>query len=53
MRDKGWARLLRIVGIVVISLMALFGLMGSADTSCIALNLTGDGDEFAGIGPFQ
>ena len=53
MRNKWWARLLRIVGIVFMSLTALFTLMGGAGTSCVALNPTGFGGNFAGIAPFQ
>lgn len=48
-----WARLLRIVGILMMSLTALFTLMGGAGTSCVALNPTGFGDSFTGIAPFQ
>ena len=53
MRDKWWAKLLRIVGIVFMSLTALFTLMGGAGTTCVALNPTGYEGKFAGIAPFQ
>ncbi|KAF0106767.1 MAG: Uncharacterized protein FD146_2359 [Anaerolineaceae bacterium] len=53
MRNKWWAKLLRIVGIVFMSLTALFTLMGGAGTACVALNPTGFGGTFAGIAPFQ
>ncbi len=53
MRDKGWAKVLRIIGIVFMSLTAAFTLMGGAGTSCVALNPTGYGPKFAGIAPFQ
>ncbi len=53
MRNKWWAKLLRIVGIVFMSLTAAFTLMGGAGTSCVALNPTGFGDSFAGIAPYQ
>jgi hypothetical protein len=53
MRNKWWARLLRIVGIVFMSLTALFTLMGGAGTTCVALNPTGYDGKFAGIAPFQ
>lgn len=53
MRNKWWARLLRIVGIVFMSLAALFTLMGGAGTSCVAFNPTGYEGKFAGIAPFQ
>jgi hypothetical protein len=52
-RNKWWAKLLRIVGIVFISLTALFTLMGGAGTTCVALNPTGYEGKFAGIAPFQ
>lgn len=53
MRNKWWAKLLRIIGIVFMSLTAAFTLMGGAGTSCVALNPTGFGDSFAGIAPYQ
>jgi len=53
MRSKWWAKLLRIVGIVFMSLTALFTLMGGAGTTCVALNPTGWGESFAGIAPYQ
>lgn len=52
-RDKWWAKLLRIVGIVFMSLTALFTLLGGAGTSCVALNPTGFGDKLAPIARFQ
>lgn len=53
MRNKWWAKFLRIVGIVFMSLTALFTIMGGAGTTCVALNPTGFGGKFAGIAPFQ
>ncbi|MBA4384417.1 MAG: hypothetical protein C0410_06750 [Anaerolinea sp.] len=53
MRNKWWAKLLRIIGIVFMSLTAAFTLMGGAGTSCVALNPTGFGGKFAGIASFQ
>jgi hypothetical protein len=53
MRNKWWAKLLRIVGIVLMSLTALFTLLGGAGTTCVALNPTGFGGKFAGIAPYQ
>jgi hypothetical protein len=53
MRNKWWAKMLRIVGIVLMSLTALFTLMGGAGTTCVALNPAGFGGKFAGIAPFQ
>jgi hypothetical protein len=52
-RNKWWAKLLRIVGIVLMSLTAAFTLMGGVGTSCVALNPTGFGGKFAGITPYQ
>jgi hypothetical protein len=53
MRNKWWAKLLRVVGIVFMSLSAVFTLAGGAGTSCVALNPTGFGDSFAPIAPYQ
>lgn len=53
MRNKWWAKVLRIFGIVLMSLTAAFTLMGGAGTSCVALNPTGFGGKFAGIASFQ
>lgn len=53
MRNKWWAKLLRIVGIVLMSLTAVFTLMGGVGTTCVALNPTGYGGKFAGIASFQ
>jgi len=53
MRSKWWAKLLHIVGIVLMSLTAAFTLMGGAGTTCVALNPTGFGGKFAGIVSFQ
>jgi hypothetical protein len=52
-RNKWWAKLLRIVGIVFMSLTALFTILAGAGTSCVALNPTGFGDKFAPIAKFQ
>ena len=52
-RNKWWAKLLRIVGIVFMSLTALFTILGGAGTTCVALNPTGFGDTFAPIAKFQ
>jgi len=53
MRDKGWARALRIFAIILMSLTALFTILGGAGTTCVALNPTGFGGKFAGIAPLQ
>ena len=52
-RNKGWAKLLRLLGIVFMSLTAAFTLMGGAGTTCVALNPTGFGGKFSGIAPWQ
>lgn len=53
MENTGWAKTLRIIGIVAMSLTAVVTLAGGAGTTCVALNPTGYGDRFAGIAPFQ
>jgi hypothetical protein len=53
MRNRWWAKTLRVVGIVFMSLTAIFTLMGGAGTSCVALNPTGWDGKFAGIAPYQ
>ena len=53
MRNTWWARLLRILGIVFMSLTAAFTLLGGAGTTCIALNPLGYGGKFSGISPYQ
>lgn len=53
MRDKGWARFLRIIAIILMSLTAAFTLMGGAGTTCVALDPTGYEGKFAGIAPYQ
>ena len=53
MRNKWWARTLRIVGIVLMSLTAAFTILGGAGTSCVALNPTGWGEKFAPIAKVQ
>ncbi len=53
MRNKWWAKTLRIVGIVLMGLTAAFTLLGGAGTTCVALNPTGFSGKFAGIAPYQ
>lgn len=53
MRENWWAILLRLFGIVFMSLTAAFTLLGSAGTTCVVLNPTGYGGKFSGIAPFQ
>src|SRR5512136_2762560 len=52
-RNSWWAKVLRVVGIVLMSLTAAFTLMGGAGTTCVALNPAGFGGKFAGIAPYQ
>jgi hypothetical protein len=52
-RNSSWAKLLRILGIVLMSLTALFTILGGAGTTCVALNPTGFGDKFAPIARYQ
>lgn len=53
MRNTWWAKVLRIVGIVLMSMTAAFTLMGGAGTTCVALNPTGFSGKFSGIAPYQ
>ena len=53
MRNIWWAKTLRIIGIILLSLTAAFTLMGGAGSTCVAVNPTGFGGKFAGIAPFQ
>ncbi|MBM3122567.1 MAG: hypothetical protein FJZ97_10360, partial [Chloroflexi bacterium] len=53
LRDKSWARALRIIGILLMSLTAAFTILGGAGTTCVTLDPTGYGGKFAGIAPFQ
>ncbi len=53
MRNTWWAKSLRILGIVLMSLTAAFTLMGGAGTACVAINPTGWDGKFAAIAPFQ
>ena len=52
-RDKWWAKTLRIIGIVLMSLTAAFTILGGAGTSCVAMNPIGFGDKFAPIARVQ
>lgn len=53
MQNKWWAKVLRIIGIVLMGLTAAFTLLGGAGTTCVALNPTGYDGKFAGFAPFQ
>jgi hypothetical protein len=52
-RNKWWARTLRIIGIVLMTLTAAFTIMDGAGTTCMALNPASCEGKFAGIAPFQ
>lgn len=53
MRNTWWAKTLRILGIVLMSLTAAFTLMGGAGTTCVAINPTGWEGKFDSLAPFQ
>lgn len=53
MADKRWSKVLRLVGIVLMGLTAVFTIMGGAGTSCVAINPNGFGGGFSGIAPYQ
>jgi hypothetical protein len=53
MRDNWWGKVLRIAGIILMGLTAVFTILGGAGTSCVAINPTGFGNSFTGIAPFQ
>ena len=53
MERKWWAKLLRIIGIILMGLTAVFTIMGGVGTTCVAFNPTGYGEKFAGIAPYQ
>src|SRR5512137_2313337 len=53
MENSWWSKLLRVIGIILMSLTALFTLMGGAGTTCVALDPTGFSGKFAGIAPYQ
>ncbi len=53
MERKWWAKLLRIIGIILMGLTAVFTIMGGVGTTCVALNPTGYSGKFAGIAPYQ
>lgn len=47
------SKFLRFIGILLLSISALFNIAGGAGTTCVALNPTGYGDTFAPIAKFQ
>jgi hypothetical protein len=53
MERKWWAKALRVVGIVMMALTAVFTIMGGAGTTCVAFNPGGFGGKFSGIAPYQ
>jgi hypothetical protein len=48
MAKKWWAKILRIVGIVLMGITAVFTIMGGIGTTCVALNPAGYDGKFAG-----
>jgi hypothetical protein len=53
MDKKWWAKVLRVIGIILMGLTAVFTIMGGIGTTCVALNPTGYDGKFAGIAPYQ
>ncbi len=53
MAEKWWSKVLRIAGIVLMGLTAVFTIMGGAGTSCVAISPQGFGGSFSGIAPYQ
>jgi len=53
MANKWWGKTSRTIGIVLMSITAVFTLMGGVGTTCVAINPTGFGGNFSGIAPFQ
>lgn len=53
MADKWWSKVLRLVGIILMAVTAIFTMMGGAGTSCVALNPKGFGGSFSAIAPYQ
>ncbi len=53
MRNHWWVKVLRVTGIVLMGITAVFTLMGGAGTSCVAISPTGFGGKFSGIAPYQ
>ena len=53
MSDRWWVKVLRVTGIVLMGITAVFTIMGGAGTSCVALSPTGFGGKFSGIAPYQ
>lgn len=53
MQNKWWAKLLRVLGIVLMGLTAAFTILGGAGTTCVALNPTGYGEKFSPIATYQ
>src|SRR4030042_5223433 len=52
-RQKWWAKVLRMICIILMGLTAVFTIMGGVGTTCVALNPTGYDGKFAGIAPYQ
>ncbi len=48
-----WAKVLRIMGIILMGITAVFTILGGIGTTCVALNPNGYDGKFAGIAPYQ
>jgi hypothetical protein len=53
MGKKWWAKVLQVIGMILMGLTAVFTIMGGVGTTCVALNPTGYDGKFAGIAPYQ
>jgi hypothetical protein len=53
MAKKWWAKVLRIIGIILMGITAVFTIMGGIGTTCVALNPNGYAGKFAGIATYQ
>ena len=52
-RNTWWGKTLRLIGILLMGITALFTLAGGAGTTCVAVNPTGFGENMAPLAPFQ
>jgi hypothetical protein len=53
MAKEWWAKVLRVIGIILMGITAVFTIMGGIGTTCVALNPNGYAGKFAGIAPYQ
>lgn len=52
-RNTWWGKTLRLIGILLMGITALFTLASGLGTTCVALNPTGFGESMASLAPFQ